>query len=118
MTHPSFRDAPDFTYRPDPAGFHVYVQARGHAPHWQHVSTLPVAVTLFVETALPVVEDATAVVTDGCGTVVLGYDTRKGENMGYGQWFGVRAAFAVLERMVDPLEAAIWEVIAREAAEG
>ena len=80
-------------------------------------STFESAVARFVDKALPQFYPAHAFVLDSAGVAVLGYNTtqeavdRRGP---YGWWFGVRAAFEILERAHDPMEVAVWEIQAKE----
>ena len=80
-------------------------------------STLEAAVNRFVNRALPQFYPAHAFVLDSAGMAVLGYNTTPDATTvrgPYGWWFGVRAAFEVLERFHDPMECAVWEIQAKE----
>ena len=80
-------------------------------------STFESAVERFVDKAIPLWYPAYAFILDSTSTVVLGYDTTPvavAKRGPYGFWFGVRAGFEMLEQFYDPMEAAVWEIQAKE----
>ena len=74
------------------------------------------AVAFFADMALPQWPGHHWHVVDSRRTVILGYshtDYDRAQRGPYGYWYGVSAAFRLLENIYDPMEVAIWETAAR-----
>ena len=73
--------------------------------------SLPDAINHWVLYATPPVRNATAVVQDSVGTVLLGYSRSKDHIIGYA-WWGIREAYELLaeHQLMNPGEVALWEI--------
>ena len=118
----SQRRLPEFLWDYQPIGptftIESVVNGIGEAAEFD---SLDETIQAFAEQALPIWPYCHWQVLDEKRVVILGYSAtvEATESFGpWGWWAGVEAAFEILARVHDPMEAAVWETMAREHPNG
>jgi hypothetical protein len=109
-----------WTYEPRGPSFFVELirlhDSKGQFEEW---NLLEGAVARFADLCVPQWSDHQASIVDSYRTQVLGYgfgDIHRDVHGPYGWWFGCQRSYELLAQYHDPMEVAIWETKAREAA--